>query len=249
MRSSQSDGNGSEAPSGGRCAITILRRAGVTRVAAIALASGLVGCGGAENSAQPNASAPSNEVAEATAPAAAPEPAAAPAAERPDAAPAAAHVLTANGYGPLRIGMSRAEVVAAMGEDRNPNAVGGPEPESCDQFFPARAPEGLLVMIQDGRLSRIDLIDSARTATDKGLRVGAPAAAVRTPYGSALIAEPHKYVEAPAQYLTAWTTAAPAPGATAGPNVRGIRYEVGHDGTVEAILAGGPSIQYVEGCA
>ena len=226
-----------------------LRRFGVMGVAAFALALPLAGCGEEETSPLANTVAGGNEVAEAAAPTATPAPAAAPVAERPDAKPAAANALSANGYGPLRIGMSRAEVVAAMGEDRNPNAVGGAEPESCDQFFPARAPEGMLVMIEDGRLSRIDLVRNARTATDKGLRLGARATAVRAAYGSALVAEPHKYVEAPAQYLTAWTTPAPAPGATAGPNARGIRYEVGHDGTVEAILAGGPSIQYVEGCA
>ena len=223
-----------------------LRRRAMKRVAAFALVFGLAACGGVENAAEPSAAAPIDEIGESAAPAAAT--AAAPAPRRPDAPQAAANILTADGYGPLRIGMSRAQVVAAMGEDRNPDAVGGPEPESCDQFSPARAPEGLLVMIEDGRLTRIDLVRNARTATDKGLRLGATAAAVRAAYGSALVVEPHKYVDAPAQYLTAWTTAPPA-AATATPNARGIRYEVGQDGTVEAILAGGPSIQYVEGCA
>ena len=32
-------------------------------------------------------------------------------------------------------------------------------------------------------------------------------------------------------------------------NARGLLYEVGGDGKVRAIRAGGPSIQYVEGCA
>ncbi|WP_158332143.1 hypothetical protein [Brevundimonas abyssalis] len=36
--------------------------------------------------------------------------------------------------------MTRAEVVAALGEDANPDAVGGPDPESCDQFRPERRP-------------------------------------------------------------------------------------------------------------
>ncbi|WP_262423623.1 hypothetical protein [Brevundimonas denitrificans] len=44
------------------------------------------------------------------------------------------NALSAQGWGPLRIGMTRAEVVAALGEDANPDAVGGPDPESCDQF-------------------------------------------------------------------------------------------------------------------
>jgi hypothetical protein len=56
-------------------------------------------------------------------------------------------LITPDGWGPLRIGMSGAEVVAAAGEDANPDAVGGPDPERCDEFRPARAPAGILVMV------------------------------------------------------------------------------------------------------
>ena len=81
---------------------------------------------------------------EASEPATAPETPAAttPAAQAPDA-----NALTAAGYGPLRIGMTRAEVVTALGDDSDPNAVGGAEPEVCDQWRPARAPEGVLVRL------------------------------------------------------------------------------------------------------
>src|SRR5687768_12819211 len=48
-------------------------------------------------------------------------------------------VITPDGWGPLRIGMSRTEVVAAAGEDANPDAVGGPDSSSCDEFRPAGA--------------------------------------------------------------------------------------------------------------
>lgn len=64
-----------------------------------------------------------------------------PKAASPRPVPAAEPVLTAEGFGPLRIGMTRAQVVEAMGEDSDPEAVGGPDPESCDEFRPARAPE------------------------------------------------------------------------------------------------------------
>jgi hypothetical protein len=159
-------------------------------------------------------------------------------------------MLTAEGFGPLRIGMTRAEVVKALGEDDHPEAVGGPDPASCDEFRPARAPEGLLVMIEEGRLTRISLIDGAKVKTERGLGLGATAAEVRAAYGSAVQAGPHKYEEAPAEYLSVWAKdppkdeRAPAP-ATA----RGIVYEVGSKGVVQAISAGGPSILYVEGCA
>ena len=61
-----------------------------------------------------------------TAPAPAPEPA-------PVPAPVpAANVLTSQGFGPLRIGMTRAEVETALGADSSPGSVGGPDPAACD---------------------------------------------------------------------------------------------------------------------
>tara|TARA_R110002167_G_scaffold47169_3_gene139920 strand:+ start:3081 stop:3674 length:594 start_codon:yes stop_codon:yes gene_type:complete len=172
-------------------------------------------------------------------------PAPAPETATPPASPVApANTLTAEGFGPLRIGMTRGEVIAALGEDANPNAVGGPDPASCDMFRPARAPEGLLVMVENGVLTSIHLSRNTDVKTDRGLAIGDTAAAVKQAYGTAAEATPHKYVEAPAEYITVWTTADHDSAAA-----RGLRYEIGADGRVQGIAVGGPSIQYVEGCA
>ena len=64
-----------------------------------------------------------------------------------------ANALTPAGLGELRIGMSRAEVVETAGDS---NAA-SPDPEACEQFHPARAPEGVLVMLEQGKLTRISL--------------------------------------------------------------------------------------------
>ena len=159
-------------------------------------------------------------------------------AEQPDSAAA----IGPDGWGRLRIGMTRGEVVAAGGEDANPNAVGGPNPDECDQFRPARTPRGLLVMLENGILTRISLSDGTgiRTAADIG--VGDPASAVMAAHGADAITTPHKYQEAPARYIAVWRTAPSAPDA------RGIVYEIGGDDRVMHIHAGGPSIEYVEGC-
>ena len=151
-------------------------------------------------------------------------------------------VLTAEGWGPLRIGMTLEEVTAAAGEDANPEAVGGPEPEVCDEFRPARAPEGMIVMVEDGRLTRISLAARSTMRTDRGFGVGVEAEAVAAAYGAAAERSPHKYVEPPAEYITVWSRGAGTPDA------RGIVYEIGGDGRVWRIHAGGPSIRYVEGC-
>lgn len=57
--------------------------------------------------------------------------------------------------------MTRAEVVAAAGKDAHPEAVGGPNPASCDEFRPDRSPAGVLVMIRNGRLTRISITGGA----------------------------------------------------------------------------------------
>lgn len=166
--------------------------------------------------------------------------------------------LTAEGWGPLKIGMTLAEVTAALGPDSDPQAVGGADPESCDQFRPQRAPEGMLLMVEKGQLTRISLIRDNKVKTDRGLGLGIPAAQVRAAYGDKLQATPHKYGEPPQEYLTVWATGGAVPPRAGAdipgdqpvpPTSRGIQYEVNASGNVGAIHAGGPSILYVEGCS
>jgi hypothetical protein len=176
------------------------------------------------------------------------EPVPPPAATEPTAAATTGVTLTGEGWESLRIGMTRAEIVEALGEDANPDAVGGPDPESCDQFRPERAPEGMLLMVQNDRLTRISLGDESGIMTDKGLRVGDTAERVKAAYGDQALVTPHKYQSAPAEYVTVWSRGG-GEGYIEDENARGIVYEIGSDGTVMAIHAGGPSIQYVEGCA
>ncbi len=183
---------------------------------------------------------------DATEPAAAPETPAA----TPPTAPAP-NALTAGGYGPLVIGMTRAEVVTALGDDSDPNSAGSAEPEVCDQWRPARAPEGVLVMIQDGVLTRISVASPSTLKTDRGFGVGDTAAAIKAAYGPLAVAQPHKYSAPPAEDIFVWATGGPA---TAGAFVqdvaaRGVRYEINGEGRVQIVHVGGPDIQLVEGCS
>lgn len=149
-------------------------------------------------------------------------------------------LLTPDGWGPLRIGMSRAEVAAAAGDDARPDAVGGPDPQTCDEFRPREAPVGVLVMIQNGILTRISVSRTSDISTPAGIRVGDSGAAVLTEYGSHAVVEAHQYWEAPARYVTVWRES--------DGDRRGIRYEINADDEVAHIRGGGPSIEYVEGC-
>jgi hypothetical protein len=163
-----------------------------------------------------------------------------PPADAPEPGP---NLLTADGWGTLRIGMSRAEVVAAAGEDANPNAVGGAEPDQCDQFRPRSAPDGLLVMIERGVLTRITMSRNPAVKTPEGFGVGDSAAAIIAAYGSRARVDLHKYSDAPAKYITVWQ------GSPTQKDRRGIRYEIDTTDKVAHVHAGSQSIEYVEGCS
>ncbi|MEQ1812443.1 MAG: hypothetical protein ABL889_21115 [Terricaulis sp.] len=164
--------------------------------------------------------------------------------------PVDVNAITSNGWSTLRVGMTRAEVTAAVGAQANPNTVGGADPQACDLFHPANAPEGMLVMIQQDVLTSITLRNNTTLRTDRGFGVGSTAAEIKAAYGASAYSEPHKYV-AGAEYITIWTTGASAtPGAyVQDTNARGIRYETDAQGVVTAVHAGGASIQNVEGCS
>ncbi len=155
-------------------------------------------------------------------------------------------VITPDGWGPLRVGMSAADVIAAVGDAPGASS----DPNVCREFHPARAPEGVFVMFENGALSRISIREPSTVQSDRGLGVGAAGDAVMAAYGSTAQSEPHKYESAPSRYITAWTTTRPS-GETyvTDPSARGVRYEIGADGNVRWIRAGGPSIQLVEGCS
>jgi len=181
----------------------------------------------------------------------APETAKTPEAEFPVSAPAtptaAADVLTPQGYGPLRIGMTQAEVDAAVGSP--PANAADAEPSECRQYQPPRGPKGVLVMLEQGVLTRLTAIKGSHVKTETGIGVGSHGEQVKALYGAAK-ATPHKYQDAPAAYVTIW------PGRNdllnthvMDPAARGLRFEIGQDGKVAFIHAGGLSIQYVEGCS
>jgi hypothetical protein len=158
-------------------------------------------------------------------------------------APVDPNLLTPDGIGPIRIGQSVGEVQALSGMSDTPIA----DPSGCNIFHPSRAPAGLVVMTELGHVTRITLHEGAAPKTDKGFGVGSEASAIKAAYGGGVIVQPAKYDPAPAQDLYVWAKG----GSTtyvADPEARGVRYEVGTDGKVKAVHAGGPSIQLAESC-
>ncbi|HET7234362.1 MAG TPA: hypothetical protein VFJ16_30390 [Longimicrobium sp.] len=144
-------------------------------------------------------------------------------------------VLRAEGIGPVRVGMTVAEADRAVGGlDR----INGLEP--CDYVRPRRGPAHVSLMVEDGRVVRVDVSDSASVATASGVRLGHPEAAVRQAHPDARVL-PHKY-DNRGHYVVV------IPGAPAD-TLHRIVYET--DGRVVTRMRGGvyPAVEYVEGCS
>jgi len=185
----------------------------------------------------------------------APEAAKTPEVEAPGAAAssapadaASAIVLTPLGYGPLKIGMTQAEVDAAFGPP--PANAAEAAPLECRYYHPPRAPEGLLVMVENGVLTRLTATKDSTVKTEDGVGIGDDGEQVKIRYGATATVTPHKYQGAPSAYVTIWPGKPHLQGAyVTEPTARGLVYEIGDDGKVAFIHAGGPSIQNVEGCS
>lgn len=145
--------------------------------------------------------------------------------------------LTPEGWGKARIGMSRSQVEAAIGAKLEGEALD--DEYSCIDMKPVGANQGIWFMFEEYKLSRISIGDPSKVTTPRGIGIGASADEVRSAYRSKLQIEPHFYEGLPSEYLTYWTQ----------PKKRGVRFETDSKRRVQSIHAGGPSIEYVEGCA
>lgn len=146
--------------------------------------------------------------------------------------------LTPDGYGPVRIGMTRAQVERAL----NVRLEGEPVDDAnvCIEMGPRSGEHrDLVFMFIQRRLSRIAAGGSSRVTTPRGIGIGASAAQVRRAYGRGLRAEEHAYLGIPAEYLTFWTR----------PNRRGVRFVTDINRRTEVVIAGDETIRYIEGCA
>jgi hypothetical protein len=197
----------------------------------ILAATALVFCVSACSSEAPDAPpGTSNE----SVPAAAmpPPPSVAPPPSEPAEASSAANLLTLEGLGALRIG----EAVPA---DSAWAERGAQISDTCRTLSASDFP-GVYAIVEEGRVRRITVGERSDVKLVEGIGVGASEAEVRAAFPD-FRETPHKYVDAPAKYLT-------APRAEGGDPA--LRFEIGADGKVSLIHAGTmPVLGYVEGCA
>jgi len=146
--------------------------------------------------------------------------------------------LTPAGWGPVRMGMTRAQVSKVLHVELQGNFIDNEG--TCQELVGVDdALDGLFFMFEEGKLTRISASEPSAVRTPRGLHVGSTIEEVRKAYGAGLKEEPHHYEDAPAEYMTFWLK----------PDSSGVRFETDMHGKVESIHAGTSSIQYVEGCA
>ncbi|WP_439484706.1 hypothetical protein [Blastomonas fulva] len=142
---------------------------------------------------------------------------------------ATAQTLTLEGFGGLTIG--------------KPVPAGSPwvarGAQISDGCTTISAPDwpGAYAIVEEGVVRRITVSDESKAKLVEGIGPGSTEADVRKAFPS-FVAEPHKYVDAPAKYLT-------QPG-----NDPRLRFEIDAEGKVSLVHVGMmPTLAYVEGCA
>ena len=150
------------------------------------------------------------------------------------AAIASTPIVTLQGVGDLRIGMS----VAAL-RRLGARSEGEIEPGGSCAYWHIAGRDGLAMMVVDNRLVRID-VQNGRYRTPSGARVGMSEAEVRRLYGPALRVQPHPYTGPEGHYLVYHRRGA----------AEGLIFETSHDThRVESLRVGQwEAVQAIEGC-
>lgn len=149
------------------------------------------------------------------------------------AEPPAAQRLTLTGLGPIRIGMTPAQLQRAGIRHEVPDDTFGGVSE-CAHAAVIGQP-GVTLMFEQGRIVRIE-IDRPGIRSLSGAQVGDTEEAVKRLYGDRLVVEPHKYDDH-GHYLVVFA----ADGSSS------MVFET--DGEVVTDMRAGPAAGYVEGCA
>jgi hypothetical protein len=157
----------------------------------------------------------------------------------PSRAAVAAWTVSESGLGALRAGMTIAEAAKAVGGSFSARPG---EAKTCGYAVWREAPPNVLVMLDEGRVARVDIVRDSRIPTSKGARIGDTEARIKELYKGRVVVTPHEYTDG--HYLTV----TPEPGSSEDRNYR-LVFET--DGNRVLRYRGGklPQVGYVEGCS
>ena len=143
-------------------------------------------------------------------------------------------VVTPLGIGPVRAGMTLAELRQAL------DSVRFTDPDSMRCAYPkfSGLPEGVWVMVEQGIVGRVD-VQKGDVATAEGIRIGDMKDKVKSVYGTRVRELPHKYTDG--QYLEV---------STPNDSTHMIIFETNLAGEVLRYRAGKlPQVRYIESCS
>ena len=143
--------------------------------------------------------------------------------------------VSMDGFGPIRVGMTRAQAERAAGLPlSDDSAVRG---AYCYYLDLARSAKGVVFMFTDSRIARID-VQATGYATLSGARIGDSEARLRDLYGERAKFSPHKYLGTNGNYVTV----------ASADHRHAVQFET-HHGRVTRYRAGRfPEVGLVEGC-
>ena len=150
------------------------------------------------------------------------------------AAAPAPRVLTSQGFGGVRVGMTRVQAERAIA---SPLRIDYPDTDNRSCGMAARRDgrdKSISYMIEGGRVTRID-INGPTIRTARGVGVGSTIAQLRKAYGQRLKSHPNQYTDQPDFHVK-------------GPRGFGLIFET-DDGRVVTMRGGRyPSVAYIESC-
>ncbi|MEO7359456.1 MAG: hypothetical protein ABI120_03960 [Gemmatimonadaceae bacterium] len=157
----------------------------------------------------------------------------------PVVAPAAtAPAITELGFGALRSGMTFTEANDSLKGALK--AAKGADLAECEYVQWEGGPKGLLVMVLENKIARVDVTDSSMIATDAGAKIGDSEDRIKALYGARVSVTPHKYEDG--NYLRVKS-------ADVTDTSHFIVFETAK-GVVTRFRAGVlPGVDYVEGCS
>lgn len=146
--------------------------------------------------------------------------------------------LRADGYGPVKIGMTVKEAADALKLPLASNNPDADEP-SCFYVYPHGEPGTVGFMVREGKIARVDVhFENPDIQTDKKIKFGSPLADVKKAYGKIRI-EPHPYGGPEEKYLIY----------EEGKEFE-IIFETDQNGNVTSLRSGKkPEVEFIEGCA
>jgi len=148
----------------------------------------------------------------------------------------AAWMLSADGLGPFRIGMTEPAVARMIKGHIEDDRESTANYRACHDSLPQRLPY-VSFLFEKGRLSRITIAKRRDIRTSDGVGVGSSERRLRQIYKGRLTIRPADY-GGPGHSILVWER----------PGKRGVRYLTDAKGQVRLIYAGASSIQYIEGC-